>query len=111
MKTLYFNGQDVLREVKKAKKAKQDKLAFVKDDGIYLMSWSDRTPVYAIGYNPKISGDVWQKCQDAVGGDDFAESFGLEAFDEELFKEFLYIFVKVSPEAMEMGFCSQRNLK
>ena len=51
-------------------------LILVKDDGIYLMSngggEKSLNVAYASGYNPKVDGDVWDKCRDAVGGDDFA---------------------------------------
>ncbi len=64
------------------------KLQLVKDDGIYIMSFDEpvkeekgprgivRTIVYAKGYNPATDGDVWDKCRDAVGGDDFGECIG-----------------------------------
>lgn len=57
-------------------------LDLVKDEGIYLMSGAKNRKydlknythvVYAKGYNPS-EGDVYDKCRDAVGGDDFVES-------------------------------------
>ena len=56
-------------------------LMLVKDDGIYLMSNGigqddGREPVYAKGYEPG-SEDLWDRCRDAVGGDDFAEYIAL----------------------------------
>ena len=65
-------------------------LVLVKDDGIYLVSSGlpfdqDETRsepykfcVYAEGYDPR-RGDVWQSCQEAVGGDDFCESLPIDA--------------------------------
>ena len=56
-------------------------LHLVKDDGIYLMAGtleSDKLAekrchvIYAQGYSPKTK-DLWEKCREAVGGDDFAE--------------------------------------
>ena len=58
-------------------------LWLVKDEGIYVMSPSDESDVvsqkpfkchviYARGYSPRVK-DCWDKCRDAVGGDDFAE--------------------------------------
>ena len=56
-------------------------LHLVKDDGIYLMAGtfeSDKLDekrchvIYAQGYSPKTK-DLWEKCREAVGGDDFAE--------------------------------------
>lgn len=64
-------------------------LILVKDDGIYLMSNGEpclpgqdsvNHAVYAKGYNPKTDGDVWDKCRDAVGGDDFAEYMPVDQF-------------------------------
>lgn len=57
-------------------------LMFVKDDGIYVMSNGlpglerPGNVVYARNYDPR-KGDVWDRCRDAVGGDDFAEYIGL----------------------------------
>lgn len=55
-------------------------LMFVKDSGIYLMSnglpRADEV-VYAKGYDPT-KADVWDKCQTAVGGDDFAEYLSVD---------------------------------
>jgi len=68
-------------------------LWLVKDDGIYLMS--NGAPLqlapnsrpdalralvaYAKGYEPD-APDSWQKCRDAVGGDDFCEPLPLDWF-------------------------------
>lgn len=62
-------------------------LFFVKDSGIYLMTgavledydYKTRTEhvCFAVGYNPSIDGDVWDKCRFAVGGDDFGENIFL----------------------------------
>lgn len=63
--------------------APDSKIQFVKDDGIYLMSFAQpkdaRTVVYAKGYNPHKDGDVWEKCRRAVGGDDLGEDIGTKA--------------------------------
>ncbi len=56
-------------------------LYFVKDSGIYLMTAAklkeipaDKSHVaYAKGYSPD-DEDCWEKCKNAVGGDDFAET-------------------------------------
>ena len=56
---------------------------FVKDSGIYLMNgWGnqnaeDNVVVYAKGYNPE-SDDCWDRCRDAVGGDDFGEGLPMD---------------------------------
>jgi hypothetical protein len=57
-------------------------LMFVKDEGIYVMSNGlpglaiGQNVVYARNYDPR-KGDVWERCREAVGGDDFAEYIGL----------------------------------
>jgi len=56
---------------------------FVKDSGIYLMNgWGnqiaeDNVVVYAKGYNPE-SENCWDRCRDAVGGDDFGEGLRMD---------------------------------
>ena len=57
-------------------------LHLVKDSGIYLMAgtvqadWMEHLKtchvIYAQGFSPKTK-DRWEKCRDAVGGDDFVE--------------------------------------
>ncbi len=95
---LIFENKDVLRCVEHALAAPEHSmtygyegepvpaLSWVKDDGIYVMSNgrphdlderhtgpSEKCHVcYAKGYDPR-TGDVWDKCRDAVGGDDFSE--------------------------------------
>lgn len=59
-------------------------LLFVKDEGIYIMTSAkmEKMPedkshvVYAEGYSPDVP-DCWDKCRDAVGGDDFVETIEL----------------------------------
>jgi len=59
-------------------------LWLVKDNGIYLMSngsdpWPNGKSViaYAQGYEPD-ADDSWDRCRDAVGGDDFCEFLGMD---------------------------------
>ena len=56
-------------------------LWLVKDEGIYVMAptWEKDIVsknkchvIYARGFSPRAK-DYWEKCRDAVGGDDFAE--------------------------------------
>ena len=68
-------------------------LYFVKDSGIYLMSAAKERQMdpkyngpskknlvaYAKGYEPEAE-DSWDKCCEAVGGDDFAEALPLAWF-------------------------------
>lgn len=91
MAKLTFKNADILSIIKHAADNSEAGAAImlVKDDGIYIMA--DTTPrqlktegevgavvAYAKGYNPKTdSDDVWEKCRNAVGGDDFAEGLTL----------------------------------
>ena len=63
-------------------------LLWAKDGGIYLLS-NGKLPegesyeslgliAYAVGFDPNRDAGVWQKQQDAVGGDDFVEFIELE---------------------------------
>jgi len=63
-------------------------LDFVKDRGIYIMSGSTERLlsesdsnsslcIYAQGYDPKVP-DCWDKCREAVGGDDFVECLPID---------------------------------
>jgi len=86
-------------------------LLLAKDEGIYLMSnANERLPgagnyhyvVYADGYDPR-TGDVWDKCRDAVGGDDFAELLPIGMFSplvEQTKKRF--ITLAVTPEEISV---------
>ncbi len=92
MTILHFKTSDKLKKLaletlrrKKFQVPYQDKTTsektflFVKDSGIYLMNgWGEKdyknnVVVYAKGYEPE-SDDCWNKCRDAVGGDDFGEA-------------------------------------
>jgi len=76
-------------------------LHLVKDEGIYLASNGDPglpasafgqkmdvatriAVVYAQGYDPTVEdrSDVWDKCREAVGGDDFVENIDLSDLPE-----------------------------
>jgi Protein of unknown function (DUF3085) len=75
-------------------------LCFVKDEGIYLMSNGEPRqlkqllgPVgarkdwgqvaYALGYSPEVE-ECWDRCTEAVGGDDFVEYLPASAFEPAL---------------------------
>ena len=86
---LKFNRAEVLKLAALLPKD-TDKIALVKDAGIYLMSFAEpaakegegtvrRTVVYAKGYNPKTDGDVWEKSRNAMGGDDGGDDIGTRA--------------------------------
>lgn len=87
-------------------------LLFVKDDGIYLMSngipqipvADDHSHVvYAKGYDPHKNGDVWDKCRDAVGGDDFVEYLELQPNLTPIPEGAVAFVIKVSATRMECG--------
>tara|TARA_Y100000114_G_scaffold102630_1_gene95765 strand:+ start:559 stop:936 length:378 start_codon:yes stop_codon:yes gene_type:complete len=70
------------RKIPYGENTKDFGLHLVKDDGIYLMAgtvqadWMEHLKkchvIYAQGFSPKTK-DLWEKCRDAVGGDDFVE--------------------------------------
>lgn len=86
-------------------------LIFVKDDGIYVMSngipgqtdeaTGRQVVVYAKGYDPR-DGDVWDKCRDAVGGDDFAEFVEVSAL-EPIPEDARYLVIRVSTRSMSFA--------
>jgi hypothetical protein len=88
-------------------------MIFVKDEGIYLMSTGQ--PIlpsltgkgarvcYAAGFSPNVA-DCWDRCVEAVGGDDFAEYLPLDVFREALKEQASAVFIRVSPTALEIGF-------
>tara|TARA_Y100000114_G_scaffold102700_1_gene95827 strand:+ start:559 stop:966 length:408 start_codon:yes stop_codon:yes gene_type:complete len=80
-------------------------LHLVKDDGIYLMSGtfeSDKLNdkschvIYAQGFSPKTK-DVWEKCRDAVGSDDFAEWIPLNKEMVETLEKNGHMKIKFTP--------------
>ena len=96
MTVLHFKTSDELKKLaretlrrKKFKVPYENKTTskktffFVKDTGIYLMNaWSEKdyknnVVVFAKGYEPD-SDDCWERCREAVGGDDFGEAVHME---------------------------------
>ena len=86
-------------------------LWLVKDDGVYLMSsakeslpgeGSPNKVVYAKGYNPKTDGDVWDKCQDAMGGDDCVNALPLIWFEQALKAGLKEIVLNVGKRGISM---------
>lgn len=86
-------------------------LFFVKDTGIYLMSTAKESlpgersrnkVVYAKGYDPDKDGDVYDKCVDAVGGDDFVEVFPIEFFRRAVTNGCKTITIVVKRNAFEL---------
>jgi hypothetical protein len=80
-------------------------LHLVKDDGIYLMAGTfksdklDETKchvIYAQGYSPKTK-DLWEKCREAVGGDDFAEWIPLNKEMVEALEKNGHMKIKFTP--------------
>ena len=104
-------------------------LMIVKDDGIYLMSngeprllangtianldaplekdapeaESHNYVVYALGYNPKVDGDVWNKSRAAAGGDDFGEHVEIDVFKACLEPDCESIYVEFTATQMKIG--------
>ncbi len=88
-------------------------LHFVKDSGIYIMSNGRPAQeekgrvVYAKGYDPT-QGDVYGKCVDAVGGDDFVEIVDPD-FCKQMFAlqpkpgERFYLEIECTDNQMSMG--------
>ena len=85
-------------------------LVFVKDDGIYLMSngipgmerdESYTHVVYAKSYDPR-KGDVWDRCRDAVGGDDFVEYLEIAPMLP-VPENATHLFIKVSASELSAG--------
>ena len=84
---------------------------FVKDRGIYIMSGNKETlpgeethnmVVYAKGYDPTVE-DCWDKCRDAVGGDDFCEPLPI---DDEIASQVAGgsgFFIKINGEQWSYG--------
>ena len=97
------------------KAAQGPALHFVKDSGIYIMS--NGLPIqepkgervaYAQGYDPT-QGDVYDKCVNAVGGDDFVEVVTAD-FCEQMFAlkstkpgERFYLEIECTADQMSMG--------
>lgn len=94
-----------------------DKLHFVKDDGIYLMSFAapllengKRPIAYAKGYNPEKDGDIWEKCRAAVGGDDIGEEIGTRAdFDAILADSEGDIILNVTASLLSTSYLPKRT--
>lgn len=131
VRKLYEHARDAPRHGKAYGERGNGKpqLMIVKDDGIYMMSngeprlLADGTiakiepplekdapeverhnyVVYATGYNPKVDGDVWQKCRAAAGGDDFGEHVDLDVFRDCLRPECESIFVVFTASEMRIG--------
>lgn len=81
MAKLTFRGDDLNAVIATALKH-GTKVVLVKDDGIYIgarpKGKGKPTICYARGYDPRVA-EVWDKCRDAAGGDDFVEDLGLSA--------------------------------
>ena len=81
-------------------------LWLVKDDGIYLMSnaelQGDPKVVYAQGYDPH-QGEVWDKCRQAMGGDDMCEFVPADAFRDVTAEDCVAAVVRVSPTSLSFG--------
>jgi hypothetical protein len=94
------------RKIPYGENTKDFGLHLVKDDGIYLMAgtvqsdWIEHLKkchvIYAQGYSPKTK-DLWEKCRDAVGGDDFAEWIPLNKEMVEALEKNGHMKIKFTP--------------
>jgi hypothetical protein len=94
------------RKIPYGENTKDFGLHLVKDDGIYLMAgtvqsdWMEHLKkchvIYAQGYSPKTK-DLWEKCRDAVGGDDFAEWIPLNKEMVEALEKNGHMKIKFTP--------------
>lgn len=89
-------------------------LAFVHDDGLYLMSTGiphlerpDKPEaskvVYAEGCDPNRNEDFWDRSRELVGGDDFAEYIPIETFDEIFRTNVVVLHIDWSDESYTLG--------
>lgn len=93
------------------KKSKSPTLLFVKDDGIYLMTGAvmEKFPedyshvCYAEGYSPDVE-DVWEKCREAVGGDDFGEVIELDEKLQGIINKGHDLLITVTPESFSISY-------
>ncbi len=81
-------------------------LWLVKDDGIYLMSNAEQQAepkvVYARGYDPH-QGEVWDKCQRVMGGDDICEFVPADAFRDVTAENCVAAVVRVTSTSLSFG--------
>tara|TARA_R100001440_G_scaffold37321_1_gene56600 strand:- start:3892 stop:4275 length:384 start_codon:yes stop_codon:yes gene_type:complete len=86
-------------------------LHLVKDDGIYVMSGTFKSDkldekkchvIYAQGFSPKTK-DLWEKCRDAVGGDDFSEWVPLSNSMVNMLSKNGHMKIKITPQEVEVN--------
>jgi hypothetical protein len=90
----------------------------VKDEGIYLMTSAkmeiyptDHSHIaYAVGYDPR-QGDVWEKCRQAVGGDDFVESFEITKQIVEFIEKGFSMRIDFSPNHYNIEMIAPKKAK
>ncbi|MDA9991675.1 DUF3085 domain-containing protein [Candidatus Marinimicrobia bacterium] len=83
---------------------------FVKDSGIYIMSGSSesqmdgegRLVAYAMNFEPGAEG-LWERCREAVGGDDFCEPLPLEVKMVQQVIDGYGFFVTTDGDSMSYG--------
>jgi hypothetical protein len=90
-------------------------LFIVKDSGAYLMSNAKRTEeevkasvglLYAKGYDPnKVdAGELYDKCHDNLGGDDFAETFPIDQKWVENCQKFKVFKMRINSRSITVTF-------
>ena len=87
-------------------------LFLVKDQGVYLMSASEKRlsgkngkgnlVAYAREANPKFD-DCWDSAREICGGDDFAENIDLSPFEEALASGAKSVEIKLSARSLEIA--------
>ena len=100
------------RKIPYGENTKDFGLHLVKDDGIYLMAgtvqadWIEHLKkchvIYAQGFSPKTT-DLWEKCRDAVGGDDFAEWIPLSNSMVNMLAKNGHMKIKITPQQLEVN--------
>ena len=100
------------RKIPYGENTKDFGLHLVKDDGIYLMEgtfkadWMEHLRkchvIYAQGFSPKTK-DLWEKCRDAVGGDDFVEWIPLDNKMVNMLAIIGHMKIKITPQEVEVN--------
>ena len=100
------------RKIPYGENTKDFGLHLVKDDGIYLMAgtvqadWMEHLRkchvIYAQGFSPKTK-DLWEKCRDAVGGDDFVEWIPLSNSMVNMLARNGHMKIRLTPKQVEIN--------
>jgi hypothetical protein len=92
-------------------------ILFVHDEGVYIMALGagkERTICYAQGYDPTKEDrmKVWDKCRDAVGGDDFCERLSVHTVEKLTLGDTIEWFtISMSASHLSLGSIGKLTLK